>query len=130
MFAHLPLALSIAATGPAVVSLVEHATDQRSPAVTARLLSGSTPLGLLALVVIMRNLQDFERLHSLYRPVSASLIAASAAALAVGWIRPAPWLLALSLVLILAVVWALAVQRWLRLGDPAQALPGAEPSRP
>jgi hypothetical protein len=93
------------------------------------LLSGSTALGLLALVVIMRNLQDYERLSSLYRPVSASLIVASAVAIAVGWFRPAPWLLALSLVLILAAVWALAVQRMLQLDDPTQALPGAEPNR-
>jgi low temperature requirement protein LtrA len=129
MFAHLPLALSIAATGAALVSLVEHATDQRSPAATSWLLSGSTALGLLALVAIMRNLQDYERLPTLYRPVSASLIVASAVALAVGWLRPAPWLLTLSLVLILAAVWALAVWRWLHLDDPTQALPGTEPSR-
>jgi hypothetical protein len=40
-----------------------------------------------------------------------------------GWWRPAPWLLALIVMLIVSAVWVLAVVLWLRLEDPDQALP-------
>jgi membrane protein implicated in regulation of membrane protease activity len=49
---------------------------------------------------------------------------AAAAVLAVGWLRPAPWALALAVVAILSAVWIFAVDRWLRLDDPQAALPG------
>jgi hypothetical protein len=125
MFGHLPVSLSIATTGAVLASLVTHAATPRSPATEAWLIAGATSLGLVALSAITRTLQDFRRLPSLYRPISTSLIVAAAAALVVGWLRPTPWLLAMSLVLILSAVWALAVQRWLSLDDPTQALPGA-----
>lgn len=125
MFSHLPVSLSIATTGAVLASLVTHAATPRSPATEAWLIAGATSLGLVALSAITRTLQDFKRLPSLYRPISTSLIVAAVAALVVGWLRPTPWLLAMSLVLILSAVWALAVQRWLSLDDPTQALPGA-----
>jgi low temperature requirement protein LtrA len=124
MFGHLPVSLSIATTGAVLASLVTHAATPRSPATEAWLIAGATSLGLVALSAITRTLQDFRRLPSLYRPISTSLIVAAAATLVVGWLRPTPWLLAMSLVLILSAVWALAVQRWLSLDDPTQALPG------
>jgi len=39
-----------------------------------------------------------------------------AAALLVGWWQPAPWLLALSLSVILSAVWSFAIFRWLKSG--------------
>ena len=39
---------------------------------------------------------------------------AAVTALAVGWARPAPWLLALLLVVILSVLWVFAVSRFLQ----------------
>jgi hypothetical protein len=41
---------------------------------------------------------------------------AAATALAVGWARPAPWLLALLLVVILVALWGFAVSRFLQAG--------------
>ena len=41
LYSHLPLAMSIAAGGAAMVSLVEHAGDDHTPAATAWLLTGS-----------------------------------------------------------------------------------------
>lgn len=125
MYAHLPVTLSIAAGGAAMVSLIEHAEDPRTPAETAWLLAGSVTLGLLALVVKMRTLRDYERFPGLYRPVSMALLAGAAAALAVASWAPAPWLLALAVIVTLSAVWLFAVDRWLRLEDPAAALPGA-----
>ena len=43
-----------------------------------------------------------------------ALAGGAAAALVVGWVRPAPWLLALLLVAILSVLWVFAVNRFLR----------------
>ncbi len=124
MFSHLPVTLAIAATGAAMVSLIEHAADRRAPEATAWLLACSISLGLLALVATMRSLQDYARLPSFYRPASVGLIAASALVLPIGWWRPAPWLLVLSLVALLSAVWFYAVDHRLRLDDPDVALPG------
>jgi hypothetical protein len=43
-----------------------------------------------------------------------ALVVAAAAALAVGWLRPAPWLLALALVAILTLLWFYAVVLFIR----------------
>lgn len=125
IYTHLPVTLSIAAAGAAMVSLIEHAADTSTPAPTAWLLAGSISLGLVALVVTMTTLRDFERVPALYRPVSTAMIAAAGVALLAGWLAPAPWILALTLVIVLVAVWFFAVDRWLRLDDPEQALPGS-----
>jgi low temperature requirement protein LtrA len=124
MFLHLPVTMSIAATGAALVSLIEHAGDDRAPAPTAWLLTGAVTLGLVALVFLMRRLEDFDRLPELYQQVSTALVLAAAAVLLVGGLRPAPWLLAFAVVAILSAVWIFAVDRWLRLEDPEAARPG------
>ena len=71
-------------------------------------------LGLLALIPATRALVDAERLAVVYRPVTSAMAGGAAAALVVGWVRPAPWLLALLLVVILSALWFLAVSRFLR----------------
>ena len=73
----------------------------------------------------IRSLADYERVLSAYRPLSYSLAMAAVAALLVGWARPAPWLIALLLVAILSAVWWFAVDRWLRLDNPSDALPNS-----
>ncbi|MGI9610272.1 MAG: low temperature requirement protein A [Acidimicrobiia bacterium] len=119
MMGHLPMAMAIAASGAAMVSLIEHATDTRSPAATAWLLAASVSLGLVALVALMKTLADYDRLPSLYRAVTISILIAAVAALVVGWIRPAPWLLTLMLLAILVAVWVSGVNRWLNLANPS-----------
>jgi hypothetical protein len=111
---HFPIALSIAAAGAAIASLIGHAHDARAPAETAWLLGGAVALGLLALIVTEQSLVDAERLLSVYRPLGMVLAIGAAAALVVGWVRPAPWLLALLLVAVLSVLWSFAVLRFLR----------------
>lgn len=123
LLAHLPVTMSIAAAGAAMVSLIEHAGDSSTPEPTSWLLGGAMAVGLVALVVTMRSLRDFERFPSLYQPVSGAMLVAAGVALLVGLWSPVPWLLALTLVLTLAAVWFFAVDRWLRLDDPAAALP-------
>ena len=125
LLTHLPITMSIAAAGAAMVSLIEHAHDGRTPPGTAWLLAGAVALGLLALSVTERTLVDAQRLAVVYQPVSLAMGAGAAAALVVGWARPAPWLLALLLVAILSVLWLFAVSRFLRADawgeDPSHA---------
>ncbi len=125
LLSHLPITLSITAAGAAMVSLIAHAGDDRTPASTAWVLSGAVAIGLLALIVTARALADARRLDAVYRPLCPALAVAAGAAVAVGWARPAPWLLAVLLVGILTVLWCFAVSRFLRIDAW-----GDEPSLP
>lgn len=113
LLSHLPITLSIAAAGAGMTSLIAHAHEASTPETTAWLVSGSVALGLLALIVIERALVDAERLVGVYRPLGLAIAAGAAAALVVGWLRPAPWLLALLLGAILSILWVFAAYRFL-----------------
>ncbi len=121
---HLPVTLAIAASGAALVSLIEHAADQRAPVDAAWVLTGSVAVALVGLIVTMRTLADYERLISIYRPLAATLGVGAAVIALIGWWRPAPWLLVLAIVAVLSIVWGVAVDRWLRLPNPSDARPG------
>jgi low temperature requirement protein LtrA len=116
MLSHIPLTMAIAAVGAGMVSLIGHAHDPATPPDTAWLLAGSTAIGLLALIVTERSLVDARRLAVVYRPLSFLLTVGAAAAAAVGWLAPAPWLLALLLLAILLVLWLFAVAWMIRAG--------------
>jgi low temperature requirement protein LtrA len=123
ILAHLPVTMSIAAAGAAMVSLIVHAGDAATPAPTAWLLCGSVAGGLVALVLVMRTLRDYDRFRSVYQPLSGTLLIAAGAGLLAGWWAPAPWLLGAALVVTLVAVWIFAVDRWLRLDDPGAMKP-------
>ena len=110
MLSHYPITLSIAAAGAGMVSLIEHAHDDTSPEPTSWLLSGAVAVGLVFLIPTWRALADSSRLASLYRPLWIATVAGAAASLIVGWTRPAPWLLALLLVVVLGIVWAVVMR--------------------
>jgi low temperature requirement protein LtrA len=114
MYSHLPVAMAIAASGAAMVSLVEHAGDARAAAPTAWLLSGSVALMLAALALMMKSLQDFTRLRQIYRPVAMAMLGGGLVALLLGWWRPAPWALVLTLAAIPSAIWWFAIDRFLR----------------
>ena len=118
---HVPITLAIAASGAAMVSLIEHAGDPMVPPETAWLLSGAVALGLAGLILTATALEDARRLAVVYRPVAWAMAAGAVAALAVGWLNPAPWLLALLLVLILGILWAVALAAFLRADAWAEA---------
>jgi len=121
VLSHLPIALAITAAGAGMVSLIGHAHDPRAPAGTSWLLAGAVATGLVALVGTEQALADAERLSVVFHPLRLALCGGAAAALMVGWLRPAPWLLALGLVAILSAVWFFAVSRFLRAdawGEP------------
>ena len=110
MLSHYPITLSIAAAGAAMVSLIEHAHDDNSPEPTSWLLSGAVAVGLVFLIPTWRALADASRLAVIYRPLWIVTVAGAVASLIVGWTRPAPWLLALLLLVVLGMVWAVIVR--------------------
>lgn len=126
MFLHFPVTASIAAAGAAMVSLIEHASYERTPDATAWLLAGSVALGLLSLIFKMRTLADYDRLPTIYKPLTRVMAPAAAFALITAVWAPAPWVLALSIVVLLLWVWLFAVSRWLRLDDPETIRPQGE----
>jgi len=121
VMSHLPITLAITAAGAGMVSLIGHAHDATTPTGTSWLLAGAVAAGLLALVLTEQALVDAERLSLVFSPLRLALSAGAAAALIVGWLRPAPWLVALLLVAVLSAVWFFAVSRFLRAdawGEP------------
>jgi low temperature requirement protein LtrA len=114
LYIQLPIALAVAAAGAGMVSLIEHAADARTPEPSSWLLAGSVSALLVALVATIVSLADYRRLAALYRPLAAALLLGAAAALAIGFARPAPWLLAALLNLILIAIWSYAFARTLR----------------
>jgi low temperature requirement protein LtrA len=105
MLVHLPLAGGVAAAGASMVALVEHASDDRASTGAALVLAGGTAVLLecCALCLLLRD-----------EPPRVEVLAyalAGVACLQLGALRPAPWALALGLVLILAAPWVLAVLR-------------------
>jgi ABC-type transport system involved in cytochrome bd biosynthesis fused ATPase/permease subunit len=83
------------------------------------------------MILTASALEDARRLSAVYRPVEWALAAGAVAALAVGWIDPAPWLLALLLALILGALWLIALGAFLRAdawAEAEEASRGAQPA--
>ena len=122
MLSHLPIQLSIVSAGAAIVSLIEHAHDLATPQETSLLLGVSVALGLVALIVTERSLEDAVRLESVYRALGAVLAVGAAIALLAGWLAPAPWVLAALMVAILTALWFFVVVRMIRAGVWGESL--------
>ena len=106
---HLPVTAAIAAMGAAMVSLIDHAHDGRTPAATAWVLSAGAAVVLCATMLLAATLQDWDRDRGLYRPLARTCAAVALACLGLGAARPAPLLLGLALVLLLGIPWGFAV---------------------
>lgn len=123
---HHPVALSIAAAGVGMVSLIAHAHAASTPTPTAWLLSGAVALGLIALVPISRALSDAARLLPVYQPLEIAMAVGAVVSLLIGVAHPAPWLLVLLLVVVLSLVWAVAIRGFLLSGASAAEQAEAE----
>jgi low temperature requirement protein LtrA len=111
VLSHLPITAAIAAMGAAMVSLVDHAHDGRTPAATAWLLCAGAAVVLCATMLVAASLQAWQSDRGLYRPLAPTCAAVAAACLAVGAARPPPLFLGLALVVLLGIPWTLAVVR-------------------
>jgi low temperature requirement protein LtrA len=112
---HLPLTAAVAAMGAAMVSLVDHAHDGRTPAATAWVLCAGAAVVLAATMLLAASLEAWHRDRALYRPLARTCAAVAVACLGVGLARPRPLILGVALVLLLSIPWGLAVAR--RLAD-------------
>jgi low temperature requirement protein LtrA len=118
LLSHLPLTAAIAAMGAAMVSLVHHAHDGRTPAATAWILCAGAAVVLCATMLVSASLQAWRSDRGLYQPLTGTCAAVALACLGLAAARPAPLFLALALVLLLSIPWALAVTR--RLANRAE----------
>lgn len=111
---HLPLTMSIAAAGAAMVAFIEHATDPRAPAVASWVLAGSVAVFLVSLASVVYTLDDWHRHRGIYLPAAVATIALTLAAVPplMLW-RPSPITLAGSLLALLAATWTVALYRWI-----------------
>jgi low temperature requirement protein LtrA len=109
MFGHLPLTASIAAMGAAMISLINHAHDGRTPVATAWVLCGGAAAVLCATILVSASLQARHGDPDLHKLLIRSGIPVAATCLGVGAARPAPLLLCVALVVLLGIPWVLAV---------------------
>jgi low temperature requirement protein LtrA len=108
---HLPLTAAVAAMGAAMVSLVDHAGDGRTPAATAWVLCAGAAVVLGTTMLLAASLPAWQQKRGLYRPLARSCGAVAAACLVLGAARPAPLVLGIALVLLLGIPWGYAVAR-------------------
>jgi low temperature requirement protein LtrA len=111
LFTHLPITAAIAAMGAAMVSLVDHAHDDRTPSATSWVLSAGVAVVLAATLLLSASLQVWRSERSVYRPLAVTCAAVAATCLLVGAIRPPPLVLGIVLVLLLGIPWSVAVAR-------------------
>ena len=116
---HLPLTASIAAMGAAVVSLVDHAHDSRTPVATAWVLCAGAAVVLCTTMLVSASLQAWDSDRGLYKPLARICAGVAVACLALGVARPPPLVLGLALVLLLTIPWGFAVAQRLASGDDA-----------
>jgi low temperature requirement protein LtrA len=109
MLSHLPLTAAIAAMGAAMVSLVDHAHDVRTPVATAWVLCAGAAVVLCTTMLVSGSLQARERDPAFYRLLTRTCAPVALACLGLGAARPTPLLLGVVLVLLLGVPWGFAV---------------------
>lgn len=116
ILSHYPITLSIAAAGAGMVSLITDAHHAATPAPTSFLMSGAVAVGMLGLIITSRSLADASTLAVAYRAIGFALAGAAVLSVLIGLARPAPWLLALLLVVMLLLVWMVAVRGFMLAG--------------
>ena len=84
LLGHLPLTGAVAAMGAAMVSLVDHAHDGRTPAATAWVLSAGAAVVLGTTMLVAASLQAWEDKRGLYRPLARTSGVAAVACLGAG----------------------------------------------
>jgi low temperature requirement protein LtrA len=119
MLSHLPLTAAVAAMGAAMVSLVDHAHDARTPAATGWVLCAGTAVVLSATMLVSASLRAWHRDRGMYQRLARACAAVAVTCLGVGAARPAPLILGLALVLLLGIPWGLAVAH--RLANAADS---------
>jgi low temperature requirement protein LtrA len=105
---HLPLTGAVAAAGAGMVSLIEHANDAHTPAATAWLLSGASAVLLLCVAALVITVTDDVERRGIVLHVVTAMGVGAVASLAIGFMQPQAWLLALLLLAVHMVIWLYA----------------------
>ncbi len=119
LYAHLPLTMGIAASGAAMVSLLEHAGESRTPGATGWLLVGSVVIVLGSVTLACTALPSDEFPDGMARHIAPSFAAAAAVIVVIGLVRPAPLVMVSAISAVLLLVWLELFAVYLALGgDP------------
>jgi low temperature requirement protein LtrA len=118
---HLPLTAAVAAMGAAMVSLVDHAHDGRTPAAAAWVLGAGTAVVLTVTMLLAKTLPAWPRDRGFYHLLAGICAASAVACLGLGAARPTPLLLVLGLVILLSIPWGYAVAHRLADGTDSAA---------
>ncbi len=105
MIVHLPITMAIAASGAAMVKLVEHAHDNRTPTDTGRLLVGSVAVVLAGIAIASRSLKHDEFPQRVRRQVPIVTALGALAVVLIGLAKPSPLWLVIGINAVLSVVW-------------------------
>ena len=109
----------MAAPIAAMVSLIDHAHDSRTPAATAWMLSAGAAVVLCATMLVSASLHAWQHDRYFHQPVARACAAVAVACLGVGAAQPAPLILGLVLIALLSIPWGIAVAR--RLAEQPDA---------
>jgi low temperature requirement protein LtrA len=119
LYSHLPLTMAISAGGAAMVSLLEHAGDSRTPTATCWLLVGSVVIVLGSVTLACMALPADEFPPGMDRYIAPSFGIAAALVVTIGLVRPAPLILVSAISAVLLLAWLALFAVFLALGgDP------------
>ncbi len=129
LYTHIPITMGIAATGAALLNVVEHA-EKSLPNEVRWLLVGAVAITLISIVVLIRTLQIRRDLPQLYAAGQMAIVFSAMGILALGLspLETIPLLLALIVLLLLPIFFALAL--WLQSLDAGDGRLGHHDSAP
>jgi low temperature requirement protein LtrA len=116
LFSHVPITMAIAASGAAMVSLVEHAGEPRTPAATAWLLTGAVAVAIAGVTMAVKALPANEFPAGMTSCILPTFGLAAAGILVAGATRPSPIVLVAAVSTILAATWMALFVVFLALG--------------
>jgi len=113
MYAHLPVTIGVAATGAAVINVIEHA-DQPLPIEVRWLLVVSIAIVLLGIALLIQTLENQEHFQKSYHKGQIAMIVASLLIVALGfsYLQTIPLLLAIVVLMLSPIFFGLMY--WIR----------------
>jgi low temperature requirement protein LtrA len=126
IYTHIPVTIGVAATGAALLNVVEHAEDSL-PYDVRWLLVGAVATALIGIVALIRSLQSRRAVPQMYAAGQIAIVFSAIGTLALGSssLETIPLLLALIALLLLPIWFALAF--WLRSLDAGDVPAGLDP---
>jgi low temperature requirement protein LtrA len=127
LYAHLPMTMAIAASGAAMVSLVGHAGDGRTPAATAWLLAGSVAVMLAGVTLAAKALPDDAFPPGMTSHLAPTFALGAVATILIGAVRPGPIVLVTGIAAVQFLTWLWLFVVFLALGGVQTVLAATEP---